>query len=77
MNSINKKLNSFIIFKIALAIIFLNIVLVFSDLTKIYSYVFIAFFAIIIIFFAIIIWRQPQNPEITTFKVKFKNNIKI
>ena len=42
-----------------------------AELRHIYIYVIIAILVTVLILLSFVIWRQPQNQEITTFKVNF------
>ena len=50
-------------------IISLCLILSKADVTKWYSLAIICILMIMLAFFAVLIWRQPQNSNITTFKV--------
>ena len=45
-----------------------------GDLTQFYTASIVALLLVMLVAFTLLIWRQPQNTNITTFKVKFKSN---
>ena len=76
-NAFSSRLVNWLTLACIIYIVFICLILSRGDLTRWHTITTVSILVVMLLAFSVLIWRQPQNTNITTFKVRIETNLNI